>query len=370
MKKDKYRIFVINPGSTSTKVALFENEERVWEDSVSHDASVLLSFPTTNDQLPYRKKVVLDFLREHHSDLKEVDAIVGRGGGCCSVPSGVFVIDDLLVADSAASKNGSEHPSKLGVQLARELQKEYGGEAFMLDPTSMDELCDMARMSGINDMPRHVALHALNLKGVARFHAQATGRKYEDCRFIVAHIDGGISISAHRNGRIIDCNDSGHGEGPYSPTRVGTVSVADLIDYCKGKDLDEVRKLAIKSGGFVSYFGTSSSDEVHAMMDAGNKKAERVWNGMIYGVNKYIGAMAAVLEGKVDDILLTGGLLRFPDLVEKVRKGVEWIAPVTLYPGELEHEAMVAGALRVLRGEEEPMHYTGIPVFTGWPDEE
>ncbi len=367
--KDKYKIFVINPGSTSTKVALFENETRVWEDSVFHDADVILSYPTTNAQLPYRKKVIMEFLREHNVDLHDVDAIVGRGGGCCTVPDGVFVVDDLLVADSAAGKSGSQHPSMLGVQLARELQKEFGGQAFMLDPTSLDELCDLARMSGIGDLPRHVTLHALNLKGVARLHAKNTGRKYEDCRFIVAHIDGGISISAHRYGRIIDCNDSGDGEGPYSPTRVGTVSVADLVDYCRGKDLDEVRKLAIRSGGFVSYFGTSSADKVHEMMDNGSKKAWRVWNGMIYGINKYIGAMAAVLEGKVDDILLTGGLVRFPDLVEEIRRHCEWIAPITLYPGEVEHEAMVAGALRVLRGEEEPLRYTGRPVWNGWEDE-
>ena len=144
--------------------------------------------------------------------------------------------------------------------------------------------------------------------------------------------------------------------------------MTDLVDYCRGKDLDEVRKLASRTGGFVSYFGTSNSDTVHAMMDAGDPQARRVWDGMIYGVNKYIGAMAAVLEGRVDDILLTGGLVRFPDLVEKIRCHCEWIAPITLYPGEVEHEAMVDGALRVLRGEEPALHYTGRNVWTGWND--
>ena len=367
--KEKYKIFVINPGSTSTKVALFENEEKILETSVSHDADILLRYPTTNDQLPYRKKVILEFLRENHIDLSDVDAFVGRGGGCVTVPSGVFAINEKMVEDTIIGKSGSEHPSKLGIQLAWELQKEFGGAAFTMDPTCMDELCDMARASGIKGLPRHVNLHALNLKGIARLHAKNIGRDYKDCRLIVCHIDGGISISAHRDGRIIDCNDSGTGDGPYSPTRIGSVSAGDLIDYCRGKDLDEVRKLCMGTGGFVSHFGTSDSDKVHAMIDAGNTHAQRVWDGMIYQINKYIGAMAAVLEGKVDAILLTGRLLRFDDLVEKIRRGCEWIAPIILYPGEVEHEALAGGALRVLRGEEEAKTYTGIPVFTGWDDE-
>ena len=367
--KEKYKIFVINPGSTSTKIALFENEEKILEMSVSHDADELLRYPTTNDQLPYRKKVILDFLREKHINISDADAFVGRGGGCVSVPSGVFAVNEKMVEDTIIGKSGSDHPSKLGIQLAWELQKEFGGRAFTMDPTCMDELCEEARASGIRGLPRRVVLHALNLKGIARLHAKNIGVPYADCRLIVCHIDGGISISAHRDGRIIDCNDSGTGDGPYSPTRIGSVSAGDLIDYCRGRDLDEVRKLCMGAGGFVSHFGTSDSDRVHALMDAGDTHARRVWDGMIYQINKYIGAMAAVLEGRVDSILLTGRLLRFDDLVEKIRRGCEWIAPIVLYPGEVEHEALAGGALRVLRGEEEAMEYTGVPVFTGWEDE-
>ena len=326
----KYKIFVINPGSTSTKLALFENEHKILETNVFHDSSVLLQFPTVNAQLPYRKKLIMDFLSENHIDLSDVDAIVGRGGSCYPVASGVYVIDDKLIEDTAAGKGGMEHPSNLGVQLARELQKEFGGRIFMVDPPCVDELCDMARMTGI---------------------------------------DGGISVSAHRYGRIIDCNDAAGGDGPYTPTRIGSVSVADILEYVRDKDIDEVKKLCTRTGGFVSHFGTSSSDAVHKMAEEGNKKAIRVWDGMKYQIVKYIGAMAAVLGGRVDGILLTGGLLRFEDITQTIREQCGWIAPVSTYPGEVEHEALAAGALRVLRGEEEPKHYTGRPVWDGWHDE-
>lgn len=365
-----YKIFVINPGSTSTKLSLFENETKLLETSVFHDASVLLRFPTVNDQLPYRKQVILDFLRENNVDLIGVDAIVGRGGSCLPVAGGVYAVDDLLIADTAAGKGGTEHPSNLGVQLARELQKEYGGEIFMVDPPCVDELCDMARMTGISAITRRVNMHTLNMRGVAMHHAKQLGRAYEDCNFVVCHIDGGISVSAHRHGRIIDCNDAGGGDGPYTPTRTGSVSVADVLEYARGRDIDELKKLCTRSGGFVSYFGTANADTVHKMAEDGDKKARRVWDGMKYQIVKYIGAMAAVLGGKVDGILLTGGLVRFADVAETIREQCGWIAPVSTYPGEVEQEALAAGALRVLRGEEEPRHYTGRPVWDGWHDED
>ena len=268
----KYKIFVINPGSTSTKLALFENEHKILETNVFHDSSVLLQFPTVNAQLPYRKKLIMDFLSENHIDLSDVDAIVGRGGSCYPVASGVYVIDDKLIEDTAAGKGGMEHPSNLGVQLARELQKEFGGRIFMVDPPCVDELCDMARMTGIDGVPRHTNMHALNLRGVAMHHAKhVLGKKYEDCCFIVCHIDGGISVSAHRYGRIIDCNDAAGGDGPYTPTRIGSVSVADILEYVRDKDIDEVKKLCTRTGGFVSHFGTSSSDAVHKMAEAGER---------------------------------------------------------------------------------------------------
>lgn len=367
--KDKYKIFVINPGSTSDKLALFENETKLFETKVFHDASELLRFPTVNAQLPYRKQVILDFLQTNGIDLTGLDAVVGRGGGCYPVSSGVYEVDDLLIADTAAGKSGMEHPSNLGVQLAREVQKKFGGRAFMVDPPCLDELCDMARMTGIRGVNRHTNMHALNLRGVAMHHSKRIGRRYEDMNYVVCHIDGGISVSAHRKGRIIDCNDAAGGDGPYTPTRIGSVSVYDVIEYCRGKDPDEVKLLCTRTGGFVSHFGTSDSDAVHKLVLAGDPKAMRVWNGMVYQINKYIGAMSTVLAGQVDAILLTGGLLRFEDLVEDIRRHCEWIAPVYTYPGEVEQEALAAGALRVLRGEEQAKEYPGRPVWQGWPDE-
>ena len=358
--KETYKIFVINPGSTSTKLALFENREKLFETNVFHDASVLLQYPTVNDQLEYRHRVIMDFLAENRIDLTGVDAIVGRGGSCVPVESGVYAVNERLIADVRADKGGMDHPSNLGVQLAREMQKEFGGELFMVDPCSVDELCDLARPTGIDGVERHTNMHTLNMRGVAMQHAKhVLHRPYEDCNFVVCHIDGGITISAHQKGRIIDCNDGGGGDGPYTPTRVGSVSVANLLEYCEGRDLREVKKLCTRTGGFVSYFGTSDSNCVHRMMEEGDKKAELVWKGMIYRVIKCIGSMAAALRGKVDGILLTGGLLRFADVSEMIGEYCGWIAPITLYPGEVEHEAMAAGALRVLTGEIEAKEYTG-----------
>ena len=367
--KNFYKIFVINPGTTSTKLALFQDENKIYETNVFHEASELLSYPTVNAQLPYRKKVILDFLQEEKIDLSDVDAIVGRGGSCYPVSGGVYEVDDLLLEDTKACRGGMEHPSNLGIQLGVELQREYGGRVFMLDPIATDELCDEARMTGIYGLNRHVNLHTLNCRGIAMKYAKSLGKQYSEMRLIVAHIDGGITISAHCDGKIIDCNDSGGGDGPYTPTRVGSVSVADLIDYCQGKTPEELHKLCNRTGGFVSHFGTNDASKVHNLVEQGNPHAVRVWNGMIYQVNKYIGALAAVLEGKVDAICLTGGLLRYPDLVENIRSHCGWIAPIALFPGEVEHEAMAAGALRVLRGEELPRKYSGHPVWEGWPDE-
>ena len=366
--KEKFKIFVINPGSTSTKLALFENEELLYKTNVFHEADKLAEFPSINGQLDYRFGVIRDFLRDNDIDLSGVDAIVGRGGSAYPMEGGVYVVDDLLIKDTKEMKGGMEHPSNLGVQLAEKLHDIYGGQMFTVDPPVVDELSDLARMTGIKGIYRKAENHALNLKGTAKLHAKNTGRRYEDCNFIVCHIDGGISISAHEKGRIVDCNDAAGGDGPYTPSRIGSISVADLIDYCRDKDINEVRKLCTGNGGLISLLGTNNSDRIHEMVAAGDKKATRVWQGMIYQIVKYIGAMATVLGGRVDDIILTGGLVRFADIVDTITAKCGWIAPVTVYPDEVENEAMAAGALSVLRGETKPRHYNGKSVFTGFDD--
>lgn len=364
-----WRILIINPGSTSTKLSLFENEVCLFTEDTFHDSSLLLTFPTINDQLPYRMQVVREFLSRAGVDLRSVDAIVGRGGGCCAIPGGVYAIDERLVRDTREARGGLYHASMLGVQMAAELGRETGALELMMDPPVVDELCELARMTGVRGVYRTAISHALNLKETARRHARSLGRRYEDCNLIVCHIDGGISVTAHQRGRMIDGNDAGGGEGPFTPTRMGTMAVTDVIGALGGKSREELRALCSQAGGLTSHFGTSNSDVIHAMVEAGDTRARRVWEAMIYQVCKAIGSMAAVLCGEVDGIVLTGGLLRFADVEEGIRRRCGFIAPVSVYPGEFEQEAMAAGALRVLTGQERALTYPGHPVWQGFGDD-
>lgn len=365
-----FRILVINPGSTSTKVALFENETKRYESSIFHESDELERYATINDQLPYRLSVIRQFLEKEQIDLTGIDAIVGRGGSSCSVESGVYEITPKLVEDTRACKGGTPHCSMLGVQLAYELNRLYGGRMFMVDPIVVDELSDLARMTGLKGLTRTLTFHALNQKGVARKHAASIGKPYESLNLIVAHIDGGITIGAHEHGRVIDSNSGAGGDGPYTPSRIGSIGLVDFMNYMErtGKSFDEMRHFCNSGAGFISLVGTNNSDLIHRRMEEGDVECTRAWQGMLYQVCKCIGQMAVVLKGRVDGILLTGGLLRFPDVAQTVQTRCGWIAPITCYPGEVEHEAMAAGALRVLRGEAEAKEYTGVPVFTGFSE--
>ena len=362
----KWKILVINPGSTSTKVSLFVNRDLVFEESPFHDAPLLLQFDHVNKQIPFRYQVILEMLKAHGMDPSEIDVFVGRGGSAYSQPSGVTRIDERLYEDTVNAVGGSEHPAKLGVMLAREFANAYGKEAFTLNPTNTEEFCDYARVTGIKGLYRTSHSHVLNQKAIARCHAESLGRAYEDCRFIVAHIDGGITVSAHEHGRMIDGNMGADGEGPFSPTRTGSVPMPLLLDYLETHSLDEVRLLCTRSGGFVSLFGTADSDVIHRMKEAGDPKAVLVWNAMIYQICKLIGEMSTVLCGKVDGILLTGGLMRFDDIIEGIRQRCEWIAPVSVYPGEMEQEAMAYAVLEALEGKAPILTYSGRPVWNGF----
>ncbi|MDD6347211.1 MAG: butyrate kinase [Lachnospiraceae bacterium] len=363
-----FKIFVINPGSTSTKLALFEDETCLVSENVFHDSSILKTFPHINDQLDYRMDVILDFIRDNHLDLTGIDAIVGRGGSSFSVASGVYEVNDLLVADTRASKGGLNHVSNLGVQLAKKMQAIYGGRLFMVDPTVVDEYQDLARITGCKGVYRRAISHALNQKATARYHAMTHGQVYEESRYIVAHIDGGISVDAHCLGRMIDGNNAAGGEGPFTPTRIGGMAVTDVAEHFPDKTPEELVMMCTEDGGLSSHFGTSNADTIHAMVDKGDPEATRVWKAMIYRVGKEIGAMSCVLEGRVDAIILTGGLMRFADVEEDLRRYCGWIAPICVYPNELEFEAMAGGALAVLRGEIRARTYTGRPVWQGFRD--
>ena len=362
----KYKLLVINPGSTSTKISLFENEKELFERSRFHDAPVLLQFPHVNGQVPFRYQVILDMLENEGVNPAEIDVFVGRGGSACTQPSGVTIIDQKLYDDTEAAVGGSEHAAKLGVMLAWKFALAYHRPAYTLNPTNVDEYCDYARLTGIRGLYRTPHSHVLNPKAVAEAHARAIGRRIEDCNFIVAHIDGGVTVSTHCHGRMIDGTMGADGDGPFAPTRIGSVPVLALLDYIEAHSIDDVRRMCCRSGGFVSLFGTSNSDTVHAMVEQGDKKATLVWNTMIYQICKSIGEMSAVLCGKVDAILLTGGLMRFDDIAEGIRERCGWIAPIHVYPGEMEQEAMAFPVLKVLRGQAQAITYSGKNVWQGF----
>ncbi len=362
-----YRILVINPGSTSTKVSLFEDERCACERNLFHEASVLLAFPHVNDQVPFRTRVILEMLAEEGVDVASIDAFAGRGGSACTQTGGITEIDARLYDDTVRGVGGSEHPAKLGVMIAWELARAYGKRAFTLNPTNVDEFCDLARLTGIKGVYRVEHAHVLNQKAVAIFHAtKKLGRRYEDCNFIVAHIDGGITVHAHEKGRMVDGNMGADGEGAFTPTRIGSVPVLQLLDYIDRKGTDDVRLKCTRSGGFVDLVGTSSADALHAKVDALDPKATLVWRTMIYQICKMIGAMSAVLAGKIDGILLTGGFMRFQDLIDEIRARCGFLAPISVYPGEMEQEALALPTLAVLRGEVVPKTYTGKNVWNGF----
>ncbi|BDF33352.1 butyrate kinase 2 [Lachnospiraceae bacterium] len=362
----KFKIFTINPGSTSTKIALFEGEEEVFSKNVSHDAGKLAEYASISDQFAYRKETIDELLKENHISLDQVDAFVGRGGGLLAMDGGTYEIDDLVLNHATRGANGVQHPAMLGPQIAYEYAKLYHAKAFVVNPPDVDELQDLARMTGIKGVYRVIHLHALNLKETAIRHAAGLGRKYEECNYVVCHIGGGISVSAHRNGKMVDGFDIVGGEGPMAPTRCGSISVANLLKYAEGKELKDIKALCTKSGGFVNHTGISDALELTARAKNGDKYAEMLWNTMIYQIEKCIGSMAAVLHGKIDGILLGGGMVYNEDLVAQIKDACGWIAPVTAYPGEFEMEAMASGAVRVLSGEEEVKKYSGVCNFTGF----
>lgn len=381
-----YKIFVINPGSTSTKLAYFEDEKKLVETSVFHDAPYLASLGPVSSQIPHRLELIKKFLKDNEIDLTGVDAIVGRGGASMPCIGGTYEANERLIKDNYNAVTGVDHPANLGLPLAAELQKEYGGRVFMVDSPKTDEFCDLARITGVPGIYRTSSTHALNLKGTVRMHCRNLGVRYEDGNYIVCHIDGGMTISAHEHGRMIDATNNAAGEGPFTPTRTGALPVSSVIDYYfdnehksrigiddthftdQAESVRAAREILTRNAGLTGHFGTSNADIIHEMIDNGDPKAKRVWDAMIYNICKSIGSMATVLNGKVDGIVCGGGLLRFEDLKQQIRERCEWIAPVSFYPGEVEHEAMAAGALRVLRGEEEPMVYTGKPVWNGFED--
>ncbi len=353
-----YKSLIINPGSTSTKIGVFEDETLLFEETLRHSTEEIAQYASIVDQKDFRKNVIVDVLKEKNFDIKEINVVVGRGGMLKPIPGGTYRVTDALLEDLRIGKQG-QHASNLGGILAREIGDELGVEAFIVDPVVVDELAPVARYSGVPELPRVSVFHALNQKAVAKRYAKESNTKYEDLNLIVVHMGGGVSVGAHKDGKIIDVFNALDGDGAFSPERAGGVPVGALVKMCFSGEYTEkeVYKKLVGNGGFNAYLGTNDARTVVQKAEAGDAEAKNVLDAFHYQVAKDIGSMACVLEGKVDKIILTGGIAYNKVTCETLQKMCGWIADFIIYPGEDELLALTQGALRVLNGEEEAMEY-------------
>nr|WP_279237193.1 butyrate kinase [Alkaliphilus pronyensis] len=353
-----FRILTINPGSTSTKIAIFDNEKPVFEEVLRHSSEEIGKFGNIFEQYEFRKKVILETLNEKDINLTKLAAVVGRGGLLKPITGGTYLVDEKMLKDLKVGVLG-EHASNLGGVLAHEIATQLNIPAYIVDPVVVDEMHNVARISGMPDIERKSIFHALNQKAVSRRAAKELGKKYEELNLIVAHLGGGISVGAHEKGRVIDVNNALDGEGPFSPERSGGLPVGDLAKLCfSGKYTHaEIKKKITGNGGLVAYLGSNDGRDVVKMMENGDERAELVYKAMAYQVSKEVGSCAAVLKGKVDAVILTGGIAYDKIFTGWITDSVEFISQVLIYPGEDEMIALAEGGLRVLRGEEEAKRY-------------
>ena len=353
------RILAINPGSTSTKIAVYEGTKNVFLKTLRHSTEELQPFSNIAGQFQFRKEIIMAELKNAGIEVDTLGVIVGRGGLVKPIPSGVYEVNEALVNDLIHPVLG-EHASNLGGLIALDIARTIeGARAFIADPVVVDELQDVARISGQPAMPRLSIFHALNQKAIARMHARSLNRRYEELNLIVAHLGGGISVGAHRQGKVVDVNNALDGEGPFSPERSGTLPAGLLAKLCFSGEvtLGEVKKMINGKGGLVAHLQTNSAYDVELAARNGNPQAALIQNAMSYQIGKEIGSLAAALKGKVDGILLTGGIAHNTDLVNYVKEMVGFIAPVTVYPGEDEMEALAMNGLMVMRGDVVPLVY-------------
>jgi butyrate kinase len=346
------RLLVINVGSTSTKVSFFRGSEPEALENIRYLSEDLADYPTLADQLPLREMDVMKFLKKNMISLKEIDMVVSRGGLGKPAPAGAYRIDETMCSELLAGKYG-KHPSALGPAMALSISRQFGMPAIVIDPPSTDEFAPLARISGLPEVERKSAFHALNQKIAARRFAAAQGKKYEEINVVVAHLGGGITIGAHRRGQVIDCTH-GLGEGPLTPERAGALSTMDLLELAfSGKfDKKQLQGRLVGSGGLAAHLGTTDVRQVEERILAGDEKARLVLAAMAYQVAKDIGAMTVALNGEIDGIILTGGIAHSDLLTEQIAAQVRFLVTVAVYPGEDEMAALAAGGLRVLAGEE------------------
>ena len=352
-------ILAINPGSTSTKFSLFEEEKLVFEKTLRHSSEELKKFERITDQFHFRRNLIMNELSERKTDLEKIAVVVGRGGLIKPIESGIYKVNQRMKDDLAAGYSG-QHASNLGGLIADDIASSLSGaSAFIVDPVVVDELQSIARISGHPEIERKSIFHALNQKAVARIYATSIGRRYEDLNFVVAHMGGGVSVGAHKNGRVIDVNNALNGDGPFSPERSGGLPSGQLVDLCfSGRfSYDELKEMITGKGGMVAYLGTNSYIEVCKMAENGDKKAIIIRDAASYQIGKEIGAMAAVLNGKVDAIILTGGMAYQDNNIIAIRSMVSFIANVVVYPGEDELKALAFNGLLALDGKIEIKTY-------------
>lgn len=356
-----YKLLIINPGSTSTKIGVYEGEKEILEETLRHSAEEILKYDTIFDQLDFRKKVILKVLKEKGIDINELDAVVGRGGMLKPIEGGTYEVNEAMVEDLKIGVQGP-HASNLGGILSNEIAKEIGKRAFIVDPVVVDEMEDVARLSGVPELPRKSKFHALNQKAVAKRYAKEHNTSYEDVNLIVVHMGGGVSVGAHRKGRVIDVNNALDGDGPFSPERAGGVPSGELLEMCfSGKySKEEVYKKLVGKGGFVAYANTNDARDLIKLSQEGDEKGSLIFNAFIYQIAKEIGSMAVVLDGEVDAIVLTGGIAYSDYVTNAINKKVKWIAPMVVYGGEDELLALAQGAIRVLDGVEEAKIYLSL----------
>jgi butyrate kinase len=354
---NKY-ILAINPGSTSTKIAIFLGEEKILNQDISHKVEELLPFKKIIDQHKFREKLILNFMKENKFDVNLLAAVVGRGGLLTPMVSGTYLVNDEMIA--FLKNNTLEHASNLGALLAHDIAKIIPVDAFIVDPVVVDEMAEIAKITGLPDIRRVSIFHALNQKAAARQAAKQLKRNYEDCRLIVAHLGGGISIGAHLDGQVIDVNNALNGDGPFAPERAGSLPSWSLVELAtSGKyDRDTLRKKITGRGGIVAHLHINDMKKMENMVKAGDHDAILIYEAMAYNVAKEIGSLAPVLHGKIDAIVITGGIAFDKDFVERIRVRVEFLAPLIILPGEDEMAALAKGALRVLLSEEAAKTWT------------
>lgn len=354
-----HRMLIMNPGSTSTKIAIFEDERQVHVETLRHSTEEINKYQRVYDQYPFRKQIILQWMEGLGYTPQDLQAVVGRGGLLRPIPGGTYRVNGRMLEDLKSGAQG-EHAANLGAALANEIAGAAGGiPAFIVDPVVVDELEPVARISGMPGLPRRSIFHALNQKATARRCSRDLGREYHEVNLIVVHMGGGVTVGAHRQGRVIDVNNGLDGEGPLSPERAGSLPSLGLVHLCYSwlYTLPEISKMLVGKGGFVSHLQTNDAREVEKRIAEGDQDAELIYRAMARQVAKEVGRAAVALEGKVDRIALTGGIAYSKLLTGWIQEEVQWIAPVSVYPGEDEMVALAEGALRVLRGEEQPKEY-------------